>query len=245
MRKAEYNGAETRTRFSPSGFALLPSFFSTLLSVVFTVLLMLPSPAGAASRDLEVILKKHLKEHYPWADVEVSGLKLSNEAPDDTPTAITVEKTPPGRTVFHLEYRGNRGITATAAVKAFDRIIMSRGAFRKGYTLARDDVYSTLMDITRVPKGAVRNEELVIGKPLMCSIIANAPLTDTMVSDGPMVKRGRKIMLLAAGSGITIKAPGEIKQDAVVGDYVRAMNLLSKQIITGLLVDVNTVRVEF
>jgi len=245
MRKVEDTVAEAKTLFSRSCFVLHPTLFFHLLSVVFTVLLILPYPAGAASRDLEVILKRHLMDNYPWADVEVSGLKLSNEAPAEAPTAITVEKNPPGRTVFHLEYRGSRRITATAAVRAFDRIIISRGACGKGYTLTREDVYATLMDITRVPKGAVRDEERVIGKPLMRSIIANAPLTDTMVSDAPMVKRGRKVMLLAAGSGITIKAPGEIKQDAVVGDYVRAINLLSKQVIAGLLVDVNTVRVEF
>lgn len=216
-----------------------------LAVAVFCVALLMPAFARAASPDLADVLNEYLKEHYPWTEVEVSDLKVNGDTPPGAPLAVTVEKAPPGRTVFHIEYSHRRNLTVNALVKACDRIMISRNAFRKGHTLGKDDVYATCMDISRIPRGAVRDEDRVVGKPLTRSVVANMPLTDTMISETPLVKRGHRILLLASGSGLTIKAPGEIKQDAMVGDYVKAMNLLSKKVITGLLIDENTVRVEF
>jgi len=38
---------------------------------------------------------------------------------------------------------------------------------------------------------------------------------------------------------------GEIDHDAAVGEHVKVLNLSSKKLVTGLLVDENAVRVEF
>jgi flagella basal body P-ring formation protein FlgA len=40
-----------------------------------------------------------------------------------------------------------------------------------------------------------------------------------------------------------ITAPGEIKANSSVGRAVKAVNLASKKIVTGLLIDENTVKV--
>jgi flagella basal body P-ring formation protein FlgA len=101
------------------------------------------------------------------------------------------------------------------------------------------------MEGGRMPKSAVREEDHVVGKPLVRSIIANAPLTEDMVSMTPLVKRGHKVVLTVEATGFSVKTLGETKQDAAVGEYVKAVNLNSKRVVTGLLIDENTVRVEY
>jgi flagella basal body P-ring formation protein FlgA len=130
-------------------------------------------------------------------------------------------------------------------VKAFDRVMMSRGAFPKGHTLKEEDFYTTLMEIARIPKGTIRRESGVFGKTLTRSIVASAPLTDAMVSETAVVKRGRRIVMYAEAPGFTVRTMGELKQDSAVGEQVSVLNLASKKTIMGQLVDVDTVRVGF
>ena len=229
------HGRQTASRL----FAVLCHLFS-----VFCLLMSMPTFASA-SWDAGSVLKTYIKDHYPWTEVEVSDVRLSGEAPARPPVSITVEKTPPGRSVFRLRFADGRMVTASAMVKVFDRVMMSRGAFWKGHTLMKEDVYATLMESARIPKGAIRGESGVYGKTLTRSIVASVPLTDAMVSETAVVKRGRRIVLYAEAPGFTVKTMGELKQDASVGEQVSVLNLASKKMIMGQLVDVDTVRVGF
>jgi flagella basal body P-ring formation protein FlgA len=206
---------------------------------------MQPAVAFGGDWSIETELRTYLKAHYPWAAVDISDLQVSAAPPTERPVTIIVEKTPPGRSVFRFEFRKSRSITATALVKTFDRVFMSRNSFRKDRVLRQGDIYPTLMETCRIPRGAVREESRLIGKPLVRSIVQNAPITDAMVSETPIVKRGRTVVLSVDSSGFSIKAMGQTRQDAAVGDYVKAINLSSKKIVTGLLVDEDTVRVEY
>ncbi len=218
--------------------------FYFLFSLIF-FFVFLPYHASAEAWNPEATLKTYIREHYPWTEVDISDLRLSAEPPVGQPSAITVEKTPPGKTVFRIYFPSGKSIMATAFIKSYDRIIMSRGAYRKGYVLKQPDMYPTLMETGRIPKSAVREASRIVGKSLARSIVSNVPITEDMVSETPVVKRGHKVMLCVESAGFSIRTIGETKQDASVGDYVKAVNIASKHIVTGLLIDENTVRVEF
>ena len=216
-----------------------------VLCLMLFVLCLMSSSVKAIPWSPEAVLKADLKENYPWADMEIDDLLVSDKLPDEQPSKIVVEKGPPGKTVFTMEFRNGVKITATGSVKAFDWVVMSARAFRKGHNLQRDDVFPKLMDITRIPKGAIRSAEQMIGKPLTRSIVANVPLVDTMIAVMPVVKKGRKVMLVIESPSFIITALGEIKENSSVGSRVKAVNLASKKIISGLLLNENTVKVEF
>jgi flagella basal body P-ring formation protein FlgA len=177
--------------------------------------------------------------------IEISDLQLSAAQPQRPPSAIVVERTPPGRSVFRFEFSGGKSLIATALVRGYDHVVMTRSGFRKGYVLKQGDIYSTLMETYRIPKGALREEARVIGKTVLRSVAANMPVTEVLVSDSPIVKRGRKVVLAVESTDFSIRTMGEIRSDAVVGEYVKVLNVLSKRMVSGFLVDENTVRVEF
>lgn len=208
--------------------------------------LLLTSPSAIAQLwSPEAGLKAYLKDNYPWTEIEIHDLIIAREIPDGQPVKIGVDKGPPGKTVFVIEFKNGVKITATAYVKAFDWIVMSGRAFRKGYCLQKDDVFGKLIDVTRIPKGAIKSPEQVVGKPLTRSIIANIPLVDNMVTDTPAVKKGRRLILLVESPSFIITAIGEIKENGHIGSQVKAVALASKKVISGLLVDENTIKVEF
>jgi flagella basal body P-ring formation protein FlgA len=214
------------------------------LGVLITGTGLFPLAATAETSNVEEILKRYIKEHYPWPEVEINDLTVSSELPDRYPSKIIIEKGLPGKTVFTLEFDNLEKLTATANVKAFDSIVLSRRAFRKGRTLQDDDVYTMLMDVRRIPAGAVKNIEQVAGKPLTRTIVANMPIVSGMLSETPLVKRGTRVTLLVEARGFTITTTGETRENSSVGKYVKAVNPASKRTVTGILVDENTVRVE-
>ena len=219
------------------------TFLVGFLFLVSSFLFILSSSVMAALWNPEDLLKKYLKENYPWAEVQMDDVVWNGIMPENPPERIMVEKRLPGKALFLLEFEGGKKITAAATIKAFDRIVVSRGAFKKGYCLRKDDVYLTLMDVQRIPDGTVKDIDQVVGKPLTRSVIANMQLTSGMVSETPIVKRGQKVTLLVESENFKITAPGEIKANSSVGRAVKAVNLASKKIVTGLLIDENTVKV--
>jgi flagellar basal body P-ring formation protein FlgA len=221
---------------------LLLLFISLLVSLLF---LLNAASASAASWSPEAVLKTFVLEHYPWPEVDISSIELSSPLPNHAPVSILAEKSPPGKSLFRLTFKDNKTIMATAQVKAFDRVFMSRSSLPKGYVLKRDDLYPALMESSRIPRSALRTDQQAVGNPLLRSIVPNAPLTSDMVSDSPMIRRGHRVVILIESPGFSIKAVGETRNDAAVGAYVKVENMMSKKVVTGLLVDENTVRVEF
>ena len=57
--------------------------------------------------------------------------------------------------------------------------------------------------------------------------------------------KGEKIMILAEKNGMKITTPGILKQDGYENAMVQVLNIESKKIIYGRLVDANTVKVSF
>lgn len=203
------------------------------------------SGSATASATIETILKEYIISNYPWAEVDISDVQLNTVLPESKPERILLERGLPGKTVFILEFKNGKRQTVSANVKAFDRVVMSRRAFRKGSFLQKDDLYVTLMDVTRLPKNAVSNPEMVTGRPLSRSIVANMPFVSDMLSDTAQLRKGQRVSLVFEAKGMSITALGELKENAAVGTFAKAVNLSSRKVVSGMLTDENTIRVEF
>ncbi|MEW6569693.1 MAG: flagellar basal body P-ring formation chaperone FlgA [Nitrospirota bacterium] len=199
----------------------------------------------AASWDPEAVLKTYLKNNYPWAEIELKDLTFNAELPAEEPEKIVIEKGPPAKTVFRLEFRNGKKLTVSAYVKASDWVVKSRRSFRKDHCFKEDDLFLTRMDVTKIPQGATKDIKLVVGKSLRHSIISNTPVLDTMINETPQIKKGWRVTLLAESPGFSITTTGEIRENGFIGKYVKVMNLSSKKILKGLLIDENTVKVDF
>jgi flagella basal body P-ring formation protein FlgA len=199
----------------------------------------------ASATPMEDVLKQYLKENYPWADVEIRDIVLSGEPSSQMPEKISLERGLQNRTVFALYYGNGRKITATATVKALDWIVMTTRAFRKGYVLQEEDVYATLMDISRIPKDAVKTTDEVIGTALTRSVIANRPIVAGMVSGTLRVKKGQRVAIVAESPNFSMVVKGELKETAYVGSDVKVLNIDSKKVVSGRLVSESTVKVVF
>jgi flagella basal body P-ring formation protein FlgA len=94
-----------------------------------------------------------------------------------------------------------------------------------------------------MPKGSLTGIEMIIGKSLKRSIAANIPVVENMIHTHQPVRRGKMVKLLIGNEDFSISATGKTKEKGYVGKSVRAVNLSSKKVVTGVLVDERTVRV--
>ncbi len=204
-----------------------------------------PSAAHAGDSAPAEILRTYVLAHRPWADVEIRNLALSADRPAGSPRRIVVERGLPGRTVFAMEYGNGVTVKATADVAAFMEVVASARPLSKESPLREEDVCLVRMEMGGLPTGVITDLQAVVGKTLTRPIGANLPIVDRYLAGSPLVKRGGKVTLLVETAGVRITTTGEIRDNAYVHSSVRAVNLASRKTVTGILIDENTVRVDY
>jgi flagella basal body P-ring formation protein FlgA len=234
-----------RDRHTPPEGALFRAARSFLVLSAVVLAVFAPVAGHAGGPAPAEILRAYVLEHRPWVDVEVRNLALSADPPAGSPRRIVVERGLPGRTVFAMEYRNGITVKATADVAAFEEVVASARPLSKERLLKEGDVYLARMEVENIPSGAVMDLQAVVGKTLTRSIGANLPIIDRYLAGSPLVKRGGKVTLLVESGGIRITTTGETRDNAYVHGSVRAINLASRQTVTGILIDENTVRVDY
>jgi flagella basal body P-ring formation protein FlgA len=198
---------------------------------------------SAAALSIDDLIKAHLSDNYPWENIEIGNIRVMGELGDSKPDKIAVEKGPIGKAVFAFYTSGKR-VIVKANIKAYDWIVKSRRPFGKGHVLGEDDLYIEKMEIDKMPRDIVKNPEKIIGKSLKRSIAANISVVESMVEKYQMVKRGQMVKLIIGNEGFSISASGKTKEKGYVGKPVRAVNLSSKKVVTGILIDESTVKVK-
>lgn len=214
-----------------------------ILMICFSVLFS-ANHCIAETYDLNGILKSYLKKNFPWTEIEISELKINAEI-SELPERILIQQPPPGKTIFLIEFKNGKKINVAAHVKAYEWVVMSSKSMRKGDYLQLTDVYLTLLDVTKIPRGAISRVDNAVAKQLSRSINANMPVTDIMLNEQKLVKKGQVVFVVIESPNFTIRTTGEIKGNAFVGSNAKVVNLASKKVISGVLIDENTVKVEF
>lgn len=215
-----------------------------VLFFIFVLLLILPIKSVAKTNP-EILLKDFLLENYPWTDMEIYNLTMNKDMPDEKPEKINIIKPPPGKSMFVLEFRGDKRVEVTANVKIFEQVVVSRRSLPKGYTVQEKDVYVIQMDATKLPQGYISDRDFVIGKRLSRSILANRPIVESMINDSVIVKKGQRVLVVAQSPNLKITTVGEILENASIGSYVKVMNTSTRKVIRGILVEEGLVKVEF
>ena len=204
-----------------------------------------PAAAGAPGDGVAAALKSHVLRERPWSDVDVRNLVLSARPPEGPPRRIVVRKGLPGATVFALEYGDGAVVVAKADIDAYEEVVVSSRKLWRDRPLAEDDVLLARMEVGRVPAGAFRDPREVVGKTMSRAIGPGLPVLPQHLAGSKLIKRGRVVNLVAERGGVRISTMGETRENAYVDDAVKVANLASKKTVTGILVDENTVRVDF
>lgn len=206
--------------------------------------------------DVRQLLERYLAEHLAGApgDVVIRSVDLS--APIQVPEgAYTARIIPPqgvpllGRVRLQVEFTvGGRAVKTswiTADVGLYGSVVVARRPVARGETLAADDVTVDRRDLSELPRDVLANPAEAAGHVTRLPLTPAAVVRREHLSDPAAVHRGDVVMLVAERGRLRITAPGEVREDAGVGQQVRVVNRASRRDVVGRVADGSTVMVEF
>lgn len=122
-------------------------------------------------------------------------------------------------------------------------LVLRRGLPRRAPILAEDVELQT-----RRMSGALTNfitdASALQGHRLKRALPAGTPLTIEVLAPDLLIRRGQKVMLVAASGGIEIRAEGLALTEGALNDRVRVQNANSSRIVEGVVTGAGTVRVD-
>ena len=154
-----------------------------------------------------------------------------------------------GRIPMILEIRINdqfkKRIRLNTKVLVSQQVIKTKRAVKRGEILSNDEIRIETVQTERPSQNAITNIDHALGYEAARNLQAGKILIPNFIKRPALGNRGDKILIMAQKGGMTITTPGILKEDGYENAMVRVLNIESKKVIYGRLVDSNTVKVRF
>ena len=198
----------------------------------------------------------HLVKALPW-DKESLEINVYYQGKDITLPAgkkdliykIMGSSQRAGRIPMILEIRINdqfqKRIRLNTKVLVSQQVIKTKRAVKRGEILSNDEIRVETVQTERPSQNAITNIDHALGYEAARNLSAGKILIPNFIKRPALGNRGDKILIMAQKGGMTITTPGILKEDGYENAMVRVLNIESKKVIYGRLVDSNTVKVRF
>ncbi len=154
-----------------------------------------------------------------------------------------------GDGVCAVEVRNSAGHTQTVQVpfKVFAKreLYVLKRAMQKGDLVTHKDLAIRDTYMNGRMAGYPATIEDVIGKALKRDLPANTVLTDQVIEDRVVMKRGEVVTIIAESNKIVVQAKGRAIDNGRMGETIRVKNLSSGKELVGKVVSGTAVKVEF
>ena len=129
-------------------------------------------------------------------------------------------------------------------VHFFNTVTITTASLPRHKIITEDDLATDFREVSFLAENFIERPDLAVGKELKRSLGSGAVIYRNFLKSPALVKRGDMVTILAAGRGIKVTTPGEVKNTAALGEMVRVKNLMSRQIIHARVVGRGVVQVE-
>ena len=206
-----------------------------------------------SKKDLIAMTRHCIKRNNPWG----KRLKIIQINPTNSMIlpkgklsySCLLSSSPLGSFSLPIIFKVNGHIAARTWVMVKTRLTISVVAsaypIQRGEILTQDKLRVVKKEVSKLPAGIFLNKNDLIGKRAKINIAANRIIYRNMVEIPPIIKRGQRVTIIAESNSLKVTAPGKAKEDGRLGEIIKVENLLSRKIITGKVVDSQTIRVKF
>jgi flagella basal body P-ring formation protein FlgA len=120
-----------------------------------------------------------------------------------------------------------------------------KGAGQKGDTIGPKDVVVRETYMNGKGVGYPASMEDVVGKVLKRDVPANTLVTDQILEDRIVLKRGDMVTIIAESDKLVVRAKGKTVDKGRMGDVIRVKNIASGKEVMAKVVSSSSVKVEF
>jgi flagella basal body P-ring formation protein FlgA len=120
-----------------------------------------------------------------------------------------------------------------------------KAAGQKGDTIGPKDVAVRETYMNGKGSGYPASIDDVVGKVLKRDVPANTLVTDQILEDRVVLKRGDVVTIVAESDKLVVRAKGKTVEKGRVGDVIRVKNIASGKEVMAKVVSSSSVKVEF
>ena len=205
--------------------------------------------------DAEKMIKEYLGGHTPWSEDQIRVKNISIGGNIILPATWDYEITPApkatmiGRTAFSVSINTNGKPIQTfwinADIEVWVDVVLAVHTMKERQVIDEEDVYIGKKDLAELPPGYADDIGSVAGKRVKRFVGTNRPITQDILEEPPVFKRGEKVFILAESETLKIMATGTAESDGYKGRTVKVMNMQSRKEVSGEVIDNTTVRVKW
>ena len=136
-------------------------------------------------------------------------------------------------------------IGINSRVMVFQKVVKTTRQIKRGEIFTTDNIHLDTVKTERYLGNTIKNLEDALGYEAVSYLPNGRSLLQRSMKKPALGSKGEKIMILAEKNGMKITTPGILREDGYENTMVQVLNIESKKIIYGRLVDANTVKVSF
>ena len=136
-------------------------------------------------------------------------------------------------------------VVLSAFINRYGRVLYARNEVYLHQRITADDVSARIVNLAEVPPNLVNELSDVIGKRAKSLIHSGELFRENLVEIPPMVEKGKHVKLIAKKGLVEVSTIGVAVKNGQKDEQIPVMNLKSKKIIMGRVVDTSTVYVMF
>lgn len=207
------------------------------------------------STEIEKIIKEFVLQNTPWREeqVKVKNINMPNRITLPSDWSYHITSAPgaslTGRSSFLLDITGSdnsvRSSWVTAEIEVWVDVVLASKPLKERQMLGADDIYIGRKELSRLPAGYLDDIRQVSGKRVKRFVGPNSVLTENILEEPPLFKRGEKVFIIAESEALKVTAMGVAGEDGYRGHPVKITNLQSRKEVVGVVVDDGTVSVRW
>jgi flagella basal body P-ring formation protein FlgA len=226
------------------------------------ILILCPLAVAAAERhvlkeaEVRQIITDYLRQKTERLGVEIQVKKLGFSGEVTLPAGnIGYEVIAPqdwegwGRGSLALIVRVNdrveKNIPLNVEVEALSDMVVTTRSLERGEVVEKGDVTLQKRDLATAPAKVCRNVADTLGKRVRIGMRGNLPVRGDYLERPPIIKSGQLVTIVAENQAFRITTTGRAKASGAEGDTVVVQNMNAQKDVPAVVVDANTVRVEF
>ena len=232
--------------------------------IIFSLLIFPTISNGASSREKQTITAEEIKKSatdfllrtLPWEkeqleiDIYYQGGKITIPSGEK----LLVYKgrggsKNVGRIPITLEIQVDgifqKRIGINSRVMVSQKVVKTTRQIKRGEIFTTDNIHLETIKTERNLENTIKNIEDALGYEAVNYLPNGRSLLQRSMKKPALGSKGEKIMILAEKNGMKITTPGILREDGYENAMVQVLNIESKKIIYGRLVDANTVKVSF
>ena len=152
-----------------------------------------------------------------------------------------------GRRIYQIEFKKGganyKSIKTTADVRVEMDVVALSHPLKKNQTIKEDDLYMKKVGLYDLSGSLLFDPAAVIGKRVKRFIKPGTLLTEEMIEETPLVRKGDRVAIIVESGILTITTPGEARMDGTKGKIIEVINSDSKKKIYAEVLDSGRVKV--